>query len=77
MATSYTLSEQKVLKKIGTKIRGFRNDIELSQEEFARKCDLDRTYISDVERGERNVSILNLIKIAKSLKVSPAELLEI
>lgn len=77
MATTYTSSEQKVLKKIGAKIRRFRNETQLSQEEFARKCGLDRTYISDVERGERNVSVLNLFKIAKSLKVSPSSLLEV
>lgn len=74
MATVYTSSEQKILKQVGSKIRTLRNETGLSQEDFAKKVDLDRTYISDVERGERNVSILNLFKIAKGLK-KPASLL--
>ena len=74
MATAYTQSEQKILKQVGSKIRALRSETGLSQEDFAKKVDLDRTYISDVERGERNVSILNLFKIAKGLK-KPASLL--
>lgn len=76
MATIYTPAEQKILKQVGSKIRALRNETGLSQEDFAKKVDLDRTYISDVERGERNVSVLNLFKIAKGLKKSPAVLLE-
>jgi transcriptional regulator with XRE-family HTH domain len=76
MATAYTPAEQKILKQVGSKIRALRNETGLSQEDFAKKVDLDRTYISDVERGERNVSILNLFKIAKGLKKSSAVLLE-
>lgn len=76
MATVYTSTEQKILKHVGAKIRALRNETGLSQEDFAKKVDLDRTYISDVERGERNVSVLNLFKIAKGLKKSPAVLLE-
>lgn len=74
MATAYTPAEQKILKQVGSKIRALRNETGLSQEDFAKKVDLDRTYISDVERGERNVSVLNLFKIAKGLK-KPASLL--
>lgn len=39
-------------------------------------CDLDRTYIGGVERGERNISLINIHKIAKALGVSPKELME-
>lgn len=74
MATVYTPAEQKILKQVGSKIRALRNETGLSQEDFAQKVKIDRTYISDVERGERNVSVLNLFKIAKGLK-KPASLL--
>ena len=75
MATAYTPAEQKILKQVGSKIRALRNETGLSQEDFAKKVDLDRTYISDIERGERNVSILNLFKIAKGLKKPASSLL--
>lgn len=77
MAENYSKAEQTLLNKVGKRIRALRNETGLSQEDFAKKCDLDRTYISDVERGERNISIINLNKVAKSLKVTLSELLEI
>jgi transcriptional regulator with XRE-family HTH domain len=48
----------------------------LTQEALALACDLDRSYIGGVERGERNVSLLNIQKIAKALNVSADELLK-
>ena len=46
----------------------------LSQEKFAAKCKLDRTYVGSVERGERNIALRNIEKIAKALKVSISDL---
>jgi transcriptional regulator with XRE-family HTH domain len=46
----------------------------VSQEEFADICALDRTYIGGIERGERNVALINIDKIAKALKISLLEL---
>jgi transcriptional regulator with XRE-family HTH domain len=46
----------------------------VSQEEFADVCGLDRTYIGGIERGERNVALVNIEKIAKALKISLREL---
>jgi len=46
----------------------------VSQEEFADICGLDRTYIGGIERGERNVALVNIEKIAKGLRISVSEL---
>jgi len=76
MATEYTKREQDYLAKVGNRVRELRKqNTGLSQENFARKISMDRTYISDIERGTRNISLLNLRKISKALKVQPAELL--
>ena len=64
------------LKKLDCDIRAFRAEAGLSQEELAFKCDLDRTYIGSVERGERNISVLNLRKIAKALSINLNETLK-
>lgn len=66
-----------ITEKLGKKIQELRiNNTHLSQEKFALSIGLDRTYISSIERGKRNVSILNLEKIAKGLNVSLSELLK-
>ncbi len=75
MSTSYSKDERLFLQQIGDRIRDLRTEADLSQEKLAFACDLDRTYIGSVERGERNISVLNLKKIAKALKVKPADLL--
>jgi len=63
-----------VSKKFGSKVRQARMKIGISQEELAFQSGLDRTYISGIERGTRNPSLKNIEKIAKALKISPAEL---
>lgn len=75
MGTTYTKDEKAFLLKIGNRIRDFRIEANLSQEKLAFESELDRTYIGSVERGERNISIINLRKIAKALKYKPADLL--
>jgi transcriptional regulator with XRE-family HTH domain len=60
--------------RLGKVLRQRRNRMRLSQEAFADLCGLDRTYIGGIERGERNVALLNLEKIAKALEVSLSEL---
>ena len=64
-----------ILEAFGNEIRHRRSDLGLSQEELAHLCDLHRTYVGSVERGERNVSLQNIASIAKALKCSPSELL--
>ena len=64
------------LKLLGENIKKARTLLGISQEELAFRSMLHRTYISSVERGERNISFLNLIKIAKAIEISPSELIE-
>jgi transcriptional regulator with XRE-family HTH domain len=59
-----------IKEKIGNRIRKLRQDKHLSQEAFADQCELDRTYISSIEKGKRNVSIINLEKIANALNIN-------
>lgn len=75
MGLPYSDSDRTLLNNLGQRIRELRTKSGLSQEKLAFTCDLDRTYIGSVERGERNVSIINLQKIAKSLNVELHELL--
>lgn len=63
------------LKLFGAEIRRRRLELGLSQEELAALCDLHRTYIGSVERGERNVSLQNIVSIAHALKCKPSQLL--
>lgn len=59
---------------IGLKVKTQRNFLGVSQEELAERTSLDRTYISLLERGKRNPSLLTLIKIAKGLETSVSTL---
>ena len=64
-----------ILKCFGANIRRERNRLGISQEQLAESCGLHRTYIGSVERGERNIGLLNLVRIAHTLGVSPNRLL--
>ena len=63
------------LKLLGDEIRRKRLELELSQEELAALCNLHRTYIGSVERGERNISLQNIVSIAHALKCKPSQLI--
>lgn len=63
-----------ILKKFGARIRFLREQKGSSQMDFALKANIDRSYIGGVERGERNLALKNIEKIAKVLGVSIAEL---
>lgn len=65
------------LHKFGGAIRSLRQEQGLSQEAFADLCNLDRTYIGGVERGERNVSFANIHKIANALSISVSTLFKL
>jgi len=68
--------ETQVKKEFGERLRSIRRSKGLSQETLALTCELDRTYIGSVERGERNISLVSIYKIADALGVSPREFLE-
>lgn len=68
-------SDKKKLITVGQNIRRIRTEKGLSQEKFAAVASFDRTYISLVERGLRNPSLLNLLRIAGALNVNICELL--
>jgi len=61
---------------VSKNIRYYRNKLGISQEKLAELSNLHRTYIGSVERGERNLSLKNIEKIASALKISPYELLK-
>lgn len=60
---------------LGTIIKRRREGLRLSQEELAYRSGIHRTYVGGVERGERNITVLSLQKIAAGLEVAPSELL--
>ena len=65
-----------IRKDFGDHVRTIRKKKGLSQETLAFMCGLDRTYIGGVERGERNISLINMHKIAHALGVSPRDFFE-
>ncbi len=68
-------SKQQILLSLGHLIRQHRIDLEISQEELGLRANLDRTYISGVERGLRNPSLTALVSIANGLGISVSHLL--
>jgi transcriptional regulator with XRE-family HTH domain len=67
--------EAKIKSTFGTRLQRLRKEKGLTQESLALLCNLDRSYIGGVERGERNISLVNIHKIAVALKVAPRDLL--
>jgi transcriptional regulator with XRE-family HTH domain len=68
-------ADQKILGSLGLALRRRRVELGLSQEQFAEKVGLHRTYVGSVERGERNLSFANLVRVAKALGLRASELL--
>jgi transcriptional regulator with XRE-family HTH domain len=66
--------EAEIQKQFGERVRELRKQKGFSQESLALACGLDRTYIGGVERGERNISLINIYKIAEALRVNAGEL---
>jgi transcriptional regulator with XRE-family HTH domain len=65
----------RLIKQFGANVRSLRQKMGISQEKLAELANLHRTYVGSIERGERNVSLENIGKIARALGVHPKELL--
>ncbi|HEX9233746.1 MAG TPA: helix-turn-helix transcriptional regulator [Candidatus Acidoferrum sp.] len=68
------ISDPRIL--FGRRVRELRLARQLSQEKLAELADLHRNYVGGVERGERNVSLVNIVKLAHGLDVRPTKLIE-
>lgn len=71
-----TKAQKQIKRRFGERIKELRREQGLSQEALAQECDLDRTYIGGAERGERNVSLVNIYRMAIALRVPPGTLLQ-
>ena len=74
MAGNYTAEEKRFLKRLGKALKQKRMEEGISQEKLAEITGLHRTYVGSVERGERNVSAINIRSLASALKCKPSEL---
>ncbi|WKA53435.1 helix-turn-helix domain-containing protein [Planococcus shixiaomingii] len=63
------VKESEIKKAFGNTLREFRKERKLSQEGLAENVGLHRTYISDIERGDRNISLINIIRICEELNI--------
>ena len=63
-------------RQLGALIRKKRHELDLTQEEFAELCGLHRTYIGQLERGEKNLSFSNILRLAKAFNTRPSGLLD-
>ena len=70
------VQKRDILERFGERVRQLRKKQGYSQETFAHECGLDRTYIGGIERGERNVALRNIDRLARTLGVSAAELMK-
>ena len=70
----FELDNKDINVLFGQKLRQLRIDMNLSQEEFSFHVGLHRTYIGQVERAEKNITLKNIGKIAKALNIDPKEL---
>lgn len=70
------ISEHDILNIFGENVRKYRRKLEISQEELALRADLHRTYIGMIERAEKNITLVNMEKIAKALKVPIEDLIK-
>lgn len=70
-------ASSKVLRAFGAAVRRARKEQGVSQEELALKCEIDRSYMGSIERGEQNSGLLHIAKLAKALDMKISELMAI
>ena len=68
------MAPHSVKSRFGSRLRQLRDERGYSQEELAERAGLHRNYVRGVERGERNVALENIVKLAKALSVTPGDL---
>jgi transcriptional regulator with XRE-family HTH domain len=68
--------EKEFLRKLGVRIRHLRDERSLSQDRLANECDMTQTYLSQIEHGERNPSVLKLAALAHAMGLTVAQILE-
>lgn len=66
-----TITVEELQKRFGSNVRHLRESQGLTQEEFAKKAGLNRSYLGGVERGQRKICIENIARIASALSISP------
>ena len=72
----YSMENKEILIKFGLRVRKLRKEKNLSQEELSFKANLHRTYIGMIERAEKNITLVNIAKIANALDVEIKELFD-
>jgi transcriptional regulator with XRE-family HTH domain len=70
------ITKLNILLRFGARVRELRKSKNYSQDAFAARCQLDRTYIGGIERGERNVALRNIEAIAKALDMTVSQLMK-
>lgn len=70
------ISKKEILNIFGENVRKYRRLLDISQEELAHRADLHRTYIGMIERAEKNITLVNIEKIAIALQVKIEDLLK-
>ena len=68
------MATHSVKSRFGSRLRQLRDERGYSQEELAERAGLHRNYIGGVERGERNIALENIVKLAKALSIRPGDL---
>lgn len=68
-------AEDALLTEFGQRVRRRRHELGLSQEDLAEQAGMHRTYVGSIERGERNVALVNIIRLCDALRTSPQDLL--
>lgn len=68
------MAPRSVKSRFGSTVRRLREERGYSQEKLAERADLHRNYVGGIERGERNVALENIVKLARALSVSPRDL---
>jgi transcriptional regulator with XRE-family HTH domain len=69
-----TRQRKNEIQDFGAAVRSARKNLRVSQEDFAELCGVHRTFVGQVERGETNISFLNILRISTALKMRPSEL---